>query len=85
MDLLVECQERQGLLQGPAFVDVQGKEVTSGKYEALILGALQDHQHWEGEQEDDFSGPSGSSSFIGDPESSRTYPHSIGRWCRSNL
>jgi hypothetical protein len=35
--LLLLCQEKQGLFQDPAFVDNQG-EVSSGKYEALIMG-----------------------------------------------
>ena len=53
IDLLVSCREGQGLFQGPAFVDGHGREISLGKYEALILGVLQDHQRWETEQEDD--------------------------------
>jgi hypothetical protein len=53
IDLLVLCQERQGFFQGPAFVDSQGEEIRLGKYEALILGVLQDHQHWEDKQGED--------------------------------
>jgi hypothetical protein len=55
-DLLVECPEKHGLFQGLAFVDSQGKETSLGKYEALILGLLQDHQHWEEEQGEDSEG-----------------------------
>ena len=53
IELLVICRERQGFFQGPAFVDNLGVEIGSGRYEALILGVLQDHQRWEGEQEDE--------------------------------
>jgi hypothetical protein len=56
IDLLVACRERQGLFQGPAFVDSQGREIGSGKYESLILGVLQDHQRWESEQDEDVEG-----------------------------
>jgi hypothetical protein len=56
IDLLVLCREHQGLFQGPAFVDGQGQEVSSGKYEALILGVLQDHQRWEEDQGEGFEG-----------------------------
>jgi hypothetical protein len=53
LQLLIERQEEQGFLHGPAFVDNQGAEVSSGRYEALILGSLLDHQQWEREQQVD--------------------------------
>jgi hypothetical protein len=37
-------------------VDGQGREISSGIYEALILGVLQDHQRWEEEQREDYEG-----------------------------
>jgi hypothetical protein len=49
-------RERQGFFQGPAFVDSLGQEISSGKYEALILGVLQDHKRWEEEQGEDAEG-----------------------------
>lgn len=53
IELLVERREEQGFLNGPAFIDSQGNEIKSGKYEALILGVLQDHKQWEAELEGD--------------------------------
>jgi hypothetical protein len=53
LQLLMERQEEQGFLHSPAFVDNQGVEVSSGRYEALILGSLLDHQQWEREQQVD--------------------------------
>jgi hypothetical protein len=53
LQLLMERREEQGFLHGPAFVDNQGVEVSSGRYEALILGSLLDHQQWEREQQVD--------------------------------
>jgi hypothetical protein len=53
IELLVERREEQGFLQGPAFIDQSGKEIGSGRYEAIILGVLHDHKLWEDEQEED--------------------------------
>jgi hypothetical protein len=52
IEMLVDRQEEQGFLQGPAFVDPQGNEISSGRYEAVILGVLHDHKLWEAEQEE---------------------------------
>jgi hypothetical protein len=53
IELLVERREEQSFLQGPAFVDQEGEESKSGRYEAIILGVLHDHKLWEDEQEED--------------------------------
>jgi hypothetical protein len=52
LQLLMEGWEEQGFLHGPAFVKNQGDKVSSGRYEAIILGSLLDHQEWEREQQD---------------------------------
>ncbi len=49
----MERQDVQGFVHSPAFVDKQGVGVSSGRYEALILGSLLDHQQWEREQQVD--------------------------------
>jgi hypothetical protein len=53
LQLLMERREEQGFLHGPPFVDNQGVKVSTGRYEALILGSLLDHQQWEREQQVD--------------------------------
>jgi hypothetical protein len=51
------CAERgRDFFQEPAFVDSQEQEISLGKYEALTLGVLQDHQRWEEEQGEDSEG-----------------------------
>jgi hypothetical protein len=53
--LLVDCQEEQGFLKnGPAFIDNLANDIKLGKYEALILGVLHNHnKQWEKELEGD--------------------------------
>jgi hypothetical protein len=53
IELLVDRREEQGFLNGPAFVDNLGNEIKSGRYEAIILGVLQDHKQWEDERDGD--------------------------------
>jgi hypothetical protein len=44
-------REEQGLFQGSAFCDQQGRQIPSGWYESLILGVLHDHQLAEREND----------------------------------
>jgi hypothetical protein len=67
IEILVKRREEQGFLQGPAFVDQDGKEIGSGKYEAIILGALHDHKLWEDEQ------PEGTEKFFEGVEIDEVY------------
>ena len=53
IELLIERRDEQGFLQGPAFLDQDANEVSSGTYEAIILGVLHDHKLWEDEQDEE--------------------------------
>lgn len=47
LDLLLTRREAQGFFHGPLFSDQLGKQVAPGKYEAIILGVLKEHQELE--------------------------------------